>query len=53
MHRLAPDVCSLAALEEADPVRKAELIIAGAERMGCKTIVTAQDIVQVHLCILF
>lgn len=47
MNRLAPETCSLAALQEADPLQKAELIIANAEKMGCRTILTPQDIIQV------
>jgi len=50
LHQLAPEKISAADLErgfrEKDPLKRAEIVIEFAERLGCRKFVTAQDIVD-------
>jgi plastin-1 len=46
MHRLDPDKCSLDALNEIDPLKRAEMMLQNAEKIGCRSFVTAQDVVE-------
>jgi hypothetical protein len=49
MNRLAPDICSLDALKEPDLLKRAELMLECAEKMGCRTFVTPADVFAVTL----
>lgn len=46
MHRLDPENCSLDALMETDPLKRAELMLQNAEKIGCRSFVTAEDVVE-------
>jgi hypothetical protein len=46
LNQLAPGQCSLDGLREPDPLRRAELALQGADRLGCRKFVTPEDIVN-------
>ena len=46
MHRLAPEACSLEALNEPDSLKRAEIMLMDAEKLGCRSFVTPSDIVE-------
>lgn len=46
MNRLAPELCSLEVLNECDHLKRAELILSNAEKMGCRTFLTPSDIIS-------
>jgi hypothetical protein len=45
LHRLDPENCSLDVLEEDDLLTRAEKMLFTAEKMGCRTFVTPEDVV--------
>lgn len=45
MHRMAPDICTLEALNEPDLLKRAEMMLSSAELLGCRTFVTPEDVV--------
>lgn len=45
LHRLSPSTCTLEALSVADPLARAEKMLQGAERLGCRQFVTPADVV--------
>ncbi|KAI3659330.1 hypothetical protein MP638_003204 [Amoeboaphelidium occidentale] len=46
MHQLAPEVCSLDALTETDMLQRANIMLSNAEKLGCRSFVTAEDVVN-------
>ena len=49
MNRLAPEICTLEALQEADPLKRAEIILMNAEKLGCRTFLSPEDIINVSV----
>lgn len=47
MNRLNPEICSLDILSNDNMLERARDVLANAERLGIKTFVTAEDIVNV------
>jgi plastin-1 len=45
LHQLAPGTCGKAALNKSDPIERANLVLANADKLNCRKFVTARDIV--------
>ena len=46
LHQLDPSRCPLSPLAEADPLRRAELMLQGADRLGCRKFADPQAVVS-------
>jgi len=46
LNQLAPDKCSKAPLNEQDPLKRAGMVLDGAEKLDCRKFVTPRDIVK-------
>jgi len=44
LHKIAPEHCNLDGMKETEPVKRAELVLANAEKLGCKRFIKAEDI---------
>jgi hypothetical protein len=46
MHQIAPHLCTLDALREADPMKRAQLILQNAEKLNCHKFLSSADLVN-------
>lgn len=46
LHQLAPQACGTELLAEPDPVRRADYMLQGADRIGCRKFVTPRDVAE-------
>jgi len=46
LHQLAPNICGLEALQEADPMKKAEMVLQNAAKINCRQFLQPRDIVE-------
>lgn len=44
LHKIAPEHCDLEGLKEEDPVKRADIILTNAEKLGVKRFITPKDI---------
>jgi hypothetical protein len=47
LHQLSPNDCDLAPLDETDLVKRADKMLANADKINCRKFVTPQDVVKV------